>query len=72
VPLRRQHQALHQPFSEDRILFPIKSHVKPTTVTNSNPQLFNMTIAKNRNQLLSVKTIMALPPSSHPFIVYGP
>ena len=72
-PLRRQHQALNRPFNDDRIFFPLAVHVKPlTTFTPNVRPMYNPLIAANPAQLLAVKTILRLPPGSHPFIVYGP
>jgi helicase MOV-10 len=71
-PLRRQHQALNQPFADDRVLFPVAAHIKSARVATTRLHLYNAMIAGNANQLLAVKTIVSLPPSAHPFVVYGP
>jgi helicase MOV-10 len=72
VPLRRQHQALHRSFAQGRVLFPIEAHVRPPASQNTTLALFNNTILTNPAQLLAVKTVLALPPASHPFIIFGP
>lgn len=72
-PLRRQHQALHRPFKDDRVFFPLSVHLKPLAASTPNVQpLYNPIIQGNPAQLLAVKSILRLPPGSHPFIVYGP
>jgi helicase MOV-10 len=70
-PLRRQHQALHRPFNDDRVFFPVAIHIK-NGVPNLAFRLYNQQIGTNPAQLLAVQTIVALPFGSHPFIVYGP
>jgi helicase MOV-10 len=72
IPLRRQHQALLQPFMEDRIFFPTVEHIKLRPTGNVDVALFNDDIANNPNQLLAVKAILNLLPGAHPLVVYGP
>jgi helicase MOV-10 len=71
-PLRRQHQALHRPFMEDRVFFPVAAHIKSIPANATRLALHNHLIGSNHNQLLAVRTIVNLPVSSHPFVVYGP
>jgi helicase MOV-10 len=71
-PLRRQHQALHRPFMEDRVFFPVAAHIKSIPANATRLTLHNPSIGSNHNQLLAVRTIVNLPVSSHPFVVYGP
>jgi helicase MOV-10 len=70
-PLRRQHQAIHRPFMEDRVFFLVETHIKLANSAHTL-RLHNAHIASNPEQLLAVKTIVNLPPGAHPFIVYGP
>jgi helicase MOV-10 len=72
-PLRRMHQALGQPFSEDRIFFPAGPHIRlPSILANETLALHNPDVGNNAEQLFAVKSILHLPPGAHPFIVYGP
>jgi hypothetical protein len=69
--MRRMHQAMNQPFNEDRVFFPLKQHVKTPGSTGSlNP--YNPLIQANQAQWLAVKTVVQLPQGSHPFIIFGP
>ncbi|KAJ6469382.1 P-loop containing nucleoside triphosphate hydrolase protein [Mycena sanguinolenta] len=74
-PLRRQHLALGTEYSEDRVLFPLPSHV-PTvpypTQASARLEVFNPLIAANAPQLQAVVSIVKRPPGSVPFVVFGP
>jgi helicase MOV-10 len=71
LPMRRQHQALEEPFDEDRVFFPVADHVK-ALLPGVTPAFKNGAIATNPAQKLAVETIMRLPPGSPPFVVFGP
>lgn len=71
-PLRRQHQALHCPFNDNRVLFPWPEQVKRVAALPDQLQLYNQSIASNAEQLLAVKTISHLPAGAHAFLVFGP
>jgi helicase MOV-10 len=71
-PLRRQHQALHCSFAENRILFPWPDQVKRGPPLPNQLQLYNTSIASNDEQYLAVKTISHLPAGAHAFLVFGP
>jgi len=75
IPLRRQHQAMDTVFVEDRVLFPLISHLAAGRLRTSRDvrlNLYNGLIAKNSLQLQAVVAIVSLPPGSPPFIVFGP
>ena len=73
-PVRRQHQALDTAFSEERILFPTKTHIPGGTYPRASVRfkVVNPLIAGNPPQLQAVISIMKLAPSSVPFIIFGP
>ncbi|KAG6906077.1 hypothetical protein DXG01_016020 [Tephrocybe rancida] len=74
-PGRRQHQALDSAFSEERVLFPERKHIRNDT----RPQRaevrvrpVNPLIGTNVSQLQAVTSIVKQPPGSLPFIIFGP
>lgn len=74
-PVRRQHQALDTAFSEERILFPTKTHIPNKTYPNQANARFkvvNPLIASNPPQLQAVTSIMKQAPGSAPFVIFGP
>ena len=75
IPLRRQHQAMDTVFMEDRVLFPVLSHLPVGDVRTKRDvslKLYNALLSKNEPQVQAVVSIVALPPGSAPFIVFGP
>ena len=75
IPLRRQHQAMDAAFVEDRVLFPLVSHLAPGRLQTSRDvrlNLYNGLLAQNAPQVQAVVSIVSLPPGSPPFIVFGP
>lgn len=71
IPVRRQHQAMDSAFTEDRILFPLVTHIASASVDLSL-KLHNPLVSSNAPQLQAVTSIVALRPGSAPFIVFGP
>ncbi|THH06265.1 hypothetical protein EW146_g9665 [Bondarzewia mesenterica] len=75
MPMRRMHEAISRPFQFDpeRLLFPALEDV-PTDIVGGAAQikLYNEGIGSDEEQLLTVRSIVHLPPGSIPFIVYGP
>jgi helicase MOV-10 len=74
LPLRRQHQALCTNQYAPQLLFPQKTHVAASTTTPSEPSVtfYDPKIANNPRQVQAIKHILALPSTSHPFIIFGP
>jgi helicase MOV-10 len=75
IPLRRQHQALGSAFTEDRILFPLATHLTPGAVPTprtASIRLYNKLISSNPPQLQAVTSICNLSPGSPPFVLFGP
>ncbi|PFH46787.1 hypothetical protein AMATHDRAFT_7405 [Amanita thiersii Skay4041] len=71
IPLRRQHHAMDLVFQEDRVLFPLDTHV-PARPRDLVSRLYNENIASNARQMQAVSSIVKLPPGSPPFVVFGP
>ncbi|KAG6853379.1 hypothetical protein C0991_004840 [Blastosporella zonata] len=74
-PARRQHQALDSAFSEERILFPERSHIRNSTYPNRDDvrlRPVNPLIGTNGPQLQAVISIVKQSPGSLPFIIFGP
>ncbi|KAF5383148.1 hypothetical protein D9615_005012 [Tricholomella constricta] len=74
-PARRQHQALDSAFSEDRVLFPKKTHLpKGPCPRQADVRIrpINPLIGKNPPQLQAVMSIVKQPPGSLPFVIFGP
>jgi len=75
IPLQRQHQAMDTVFMEDRVLFPLPSHLPVGGVRTKRDvplRLYNALISKNEPQMQAVVSIATLPPGSAPFIIFGP
>lgn len=76
MPLRRGHQAVTIHNKLARILFPGPEHILNSQPVNSaqmaEGDLVDRTLADNVEQMKTVATIIAMPPGSVPFIVYGP
>jgi len=74
VPLRRQHQALRANHHVPHLLFPQATHAAVSTATLSRQSisLYDRKIGNNPRQLQAIKQILALPPKSPPFIIFGP
>jgi helicase MOV-10 len=72
IPMRRMHQAINQPFNDNRIFFPLQEHVKATPSSSGLLTPYNSLIQVNRAQWLAVKSIIQLQDGAHPFIVFGP
>ncbi|KAK7684935.1 hypothetical protein QCA50_011770 [Cerrena zonata] len=75
LPLRRQHEALSSAFAPNRLLFPKSRDVVrsvPTTTAELRDWIYNPLIARNAEQLQAVASIVQLPPSHAPFVVFGP
>jgi helicase MOV-10 len=75
IPLRRQHQAMATVFTEDRVLFPLVTHLSGDKVPSSSDvawKPFNPLISSNAPQLQAVVSIVAQRPGSPPFVVFGP
>ncbi|KDQ06473.1 hypothetical protein BOTBODRAFT_39565 [Botryobasidium botryosum FD-172 SS1] len=74
IPLRRMHQALGQEVALTQLLFPTSSatdiQIAPTE--QLKPLLYNSNIAINGPQLQAVASILAQPPGSAPFVIFGP
>lgn len=69
VTLRRQHQALCAMHHAGNLIFP------PTQAAPLSELPFTLDdpkIANNPRQLRAIKQILALPPASAPYIIYGP
>ncbi|THH18848.1 hypothetical protein EW146_g2192 [Bondarzewia mesenterica] len=75
MPMRRMHEAISRPFqfNPERLLFPA-SEDAPTDIVGGTGhiKLYNEGIGSDEDQLLTVRSIVHLPPGSIPFIVYGP
>ncbi|KAF8632178.1 hypothetical protein AX17_004918 [Amanita inopinata Kibby_2008] len=72
LTLQRQHLAMDTAFSEDRVLFPERSHLCPPRATESTIKTFNPLIQQNVLQLRAVDSIVRSPPGCVPFVVFGP
>lgn len=74
MPLRRQHQALDIPFTQDRLLLPVGAvlPIGPKICIDQRMQCYNKLIATNEYQLQAVSSIVQSKPGSVPFIVFGP
>ncbi|KAF8804655.1 RNA helicase [Phlegmacium glaucopus] len=75
IPVRRQHQAMNAVFTEDRVLFPLITHLpggRPPSPSNAALKVFNPLISSNGPQLQAVVSVVAQRPGSHPFVVFGP
>ena len=62
-------------FMEDRVLFPLPSHLPVGGVRTKRDvplRLYNALISKNEPQMQAVVSIATLPPGSAPFIIFGP
>ena len=75
IPIRRQHHAMDAVFTEDRVLFPVVKHLPkggPPSVSKSALKVYNNLISRNEPQLQAVVSVVAQPPGSLPFIIFGP
>ncbi len=75
IPLCRQHMAMDTVFTEDRVLFPLIKHLSTSPVKTQKDvsvRVYNSLISSNGPQLQAVISILAAPPGSPPFIVFGP
>lgn len=74
VTLRRQHQALRAIPHAPHFLFPLPTHVaQSTTILSGNTRtLYDRKIANNPRQSWAIERILTLPPTSAPFIIFGP
>lgn len=70
--MRRMHQAVNQPFKEDRIFFPLKQHIKAIQLPAGSLTPYNALIRANQAQWLAVRAILHLPEGAHPFVIFGP
>jgi len=75
IPVRRQHQAMDAVFTEDRVLFPLTTHLpggKHPFSSDAALKVFNPLISSNAPQLQAVVSVVAQRPGSQPFVVFGP
>lgn len=75
VPLRRQHQAMGTMFTEDRVLFPLVTHLpsgKPPSASKAGLKVYNTLISSNGPQLQAVVSVVTQRPGSLPFVIFGP
>ena len=75
IPVQRQHQAMDAVFTEDRVLFPVGRHLPrsgPSSAFKSALKMYNTSITSNERQLLAVTSVLAQPPGSLPFVIFGP
>jgi helicase MOV-10 len=72
IPVQRQHQAMDEAFTEDRVLFPVVRHIPSGGPPKSVLRLYNTLISSNEPQLQAVVSVAAQPPGSLPFIIFGP
>ena len=75
IPIQRQHQAMDAVFTEDRVLFPVVKHLptdRPSSTFKSTLKLYNSLISSNERQLQAVASVLAQPPGSLPFVIFGP
>lgn len=75
IPMRRQHQALDSVFSEDRVLFPLGTHIPQAAYPRQQEvgiKVFNPLIGKNPPQLQAVVSIVKRAQGSVPFVIFGP
>ena len=74
IPLRRQHQAMDAAFTEDRVLFPLVTHLPSDVPSPSSAGLkvYNDLISSNEPQLQAVVSVVGQPPGSLPFVIFGP
>ncbi|PFH46786.1 hypothetical protein AMATHDRAFT_50790 [Amanita thiersii Skay4041] len=72
IPLRRQHQAMDMVFQEDRVLFPLNTHITYRSRRGVALRYFNENIASNIQQKQAVTSIVRLLAGSPPFVVFGP
>ncbi|KAL0958006.1 hypothetical protein HGRIS_000180 [Hohenbuehelia grisea] len=78
-PARRQQQAIGLDFAEERVLFPVESHLLSTSTSRSliaprpvDLRFFNQLVEANLPQARAVTSIVGQPPGSPPFILFGP
>lgn len=77
-PFRRMHQALLLNHGLGRVLFPdqprhdMPSNLVQLLALQANIVPFDPRVASNPPQLAAVRSILALPRNSPPFIVFGP
>ena len=75
IPVQRQHHAMDAVFTEDRVLFPVVRHLPsggPPSVPKSALKVYNTLISRNGPQLQAVVSVVAQPPGSLPFVIFGP
>ena len=75
ISVQRHHQAMEAPFNEDRILFPVVTHLprgEPPSASGSPLQMYNTLISSNERQLQAVVSVVAQRPGSLPFVIFGP
>ena len=75
VPVQRQHHAMDAVFTQNRILFPLVTHLPiggPPSTSTSTLQVYNTLISSNEPQLQAVVSVVAQPPGSVPFVIFGP
>jgi helicase MOV-10 len=75
IPVRRQHQAMDAVFTEDRVLFPLVMHLPssgPPSASKAALKVYNTLISSNEPQLQAIISVVAQPPGSLPFVIFGP
>ena len=75
IPVRRQHQAMNAVFTEDRVLFPLITHLPRggiPSASNAALKIYNNLISSNKPQLQAVTSVVAQRPGSLPFVIFGP
>jgi helicase MOV-10 len=72
MPLRRIHQALRVVHQPNHLLFPRPTHVQSTISSGNTLSLYDRKISNNPRQLSAIERILTLPPTSAPFIIFGP
>jgi helicase MOV-10 len=71
-PLRRQHQALDVEFAQDRVLIPLRNHLRQLDNVIPRLKVFNKLIASNAPQLQAVSSVVRQKPGTVPFVIFGP
>ena len=75
ISVQRQHQAMDAVFMKDWVLFLVGRHLPrsgPSSAFKSTLKMYNTLISSNECQLQAVTSILAQPPGSLLFVIFGP
>ena len=75
ISVQHQHQAMDAVFMKDRVLFLVGRHLPrsgPSSAFKSTLKMYNTLISSNECQLQAVTSVLAQPPGSLLFVIFGP